>query len=181
MQEKKEKTMNLKDYIADIPDFPKPPVMFRDVTPILEHAEAFQFVTDEFSKFAQELGADIIVGPEARGFIFGTPVALQCKIGFVPVRKPGKLPRKTVEVDYSLEYGSNTLCMHEDSIKPGQKVVIVDDLMATGGSANAAKQLVEKLGGVVVGACFVVELDDLHGRDMLPGVEICSLTHYEGE
>lgn len=173
--------MNLKNYIADIPDFPKPPVVFRDVTPILEDAKAFQYVTDQFCEFTKKLGADIVVGPEARGFIFGTPVALQCEIGFVPVRKPGKLPRKTVQVDYSLEYGSNTLCIHEDSIKPGQKVVIIDDLLATGGSAGAAKHLVEKLGGVVVGCCFVVELDDLHGRDVLEGCEICSLTHYEGE
>lgn len=173
--------MNLKDYIADIPGFPKEPVIFRDVTPILENAQAFQYVTDEFVKFSKELGADIIVGPEARGFIFGTPVALACQVGFVPVRKPGKLPRKTIQVNYSLEYGKNILCMHEDSIKPGQKVVIVDDLLATGGSANAVKQLVEKLGGVVVGACFVVELDDLHGKDQLEGVKICSLTHYEGD
>lgn len=173
--------MNLKDYIADIPGFPKEPVIFRDVTPILEDAKAFQFVTDEFAKFTKELGADIVVGPEARGFIFGTPVALACEIGFVPVRKPGKLPRKTVQVDYSLEYGSNTLCIHEDSIKPGQKVVVIDDLLATGGSAGAAKALVEKLGGEVVGCCFVVELDDLGGRKQLEGCEICSLTHYEGE
>ncbi|MDO4467009.1 MAG: adenine phosphoribosyltransferase [Bacillota bacterium] len=173
--------MNLKEYIANIPGFPKEPVIFRDVTPILENAEVFQYVTDKFSEFAKEIEADVIVGPEARGFIFGTPVSLACKIGFVPVRKPGKLPRKTVEVEYSLEYGTDKLCIHEDSIQPGQKVLIIDDLLATGGSANAAKQLVEKLGGIVVGAAFVVELDDLQGKKVLGDIKVCSLTHYEGE
>jgi len=128
--------------------------------------------------FAKEKGADIIVGPDARGFIFGTPVAYSLGLGFIPVRKPGKLPRKTLEESYHLEYGTNTLAVHEDDIRPGQKVVIVDDLLATGGTLKATINLVEKLGAKVVGCAFLIELDFLNGKDLLKGVPILSLLHY---
>ena len=170
--------MELKNYIASIPDFPKQGILFRDMTPLLQDNEALTCALDKMAKFAKELNADVIVGPEARGFIFGTPVAYKLNIGFVPVRKPGKLPRKTVEFKYDLEYGTNTLCIHEDAIKKGQKVVIIDDLLATGGTVEAAVKLIEKLGGTVVGLAFLMELDDLNGREKLKGYKVESLLHY---
>lgn len=170
--------MELKKYIASIPDFPKQGILFRDMTPLLQDNEALTCALDKMAEFAKELNADVIVGPEARGFIFGTPVAYKLNIGFVPVRKPGKLPRKTVEFEYDLEYGTNTLCIHEDAIKKGQKVVIIDDLLATGGTVEAAVKLIEKLGGTVVGLAFLMELDDLNGREKLKGYKVESLLHY---
>lgn len=170
--------MDLKNYIAAIKDFPKEGIIFRDMTPLLQDKDALKFALDQLSAFAKEVNADIIAGPEARGFIFGTPVAYALNIGFVPVRKPGKLPRKTIEYKYDLEYGSNTLCMHEDAIKKGQKVVIIDDLLATGGTVEAAIQLIEKLGGEVVGCAFLIELDDLKGREKLKDFKVLSLLHY---
>lgn len=170
--------MELKNYIASIPDFPKQGILFRDMTPLLQNNEALTYALDKMAEFAKELNADVIVGPEARGFIFGTPVAYKLNIGFVPVRKPGKLPRKTVEFKYDLEYGTNTLCIHEDAIKKGQKVVIIDDLLATGGTVEAAVKLIEKLGGTVVGLAFLMELDDLNGREKLKGYKVESLLHY---
>ena len=170
--------MELKNYIASIPDFPKQGILFRDMTPLLQDNEALTYALDKMAEFAKELNADVIVGPEARGFIFGTPVAYKLNIGFVPVRKPGKLPRKTVEFKYDLEYGTNTLCIHEDAIKKGQKVVIIDDLLATGGTVEAAVKLIEKLGGTVVGLAFLMELDDLNGREKLKGYKVESLLHY---
>ena len=170
--------MELKNYIASIPDFPKQGILFRDMTPLLQNNEALTYALDKMAEFAKELNADIIVGPEARGFIFGTPVAYKLNIGFVPVRKPGKLPRKTVEFEYDLEYWTNTLCIHEDAIKKGQKVVIIDDLLATGGTVEAAVKLIEKLGGTVVGLAFLMELDDLNGREKLKGYKVESLLHY---
>ena len=170
--------MELKNYIASIPDFPKQGILFRDMTPLLQDNEALSCALDKMAEFAKELNADVIVGPEARGFIFGTPVAYKLNIGFVPVRKPGKLPRKTVEFKYDLEYGTNTLCIHEDAIKKGQKVVIIDDLLATGGTVEAAVKLIEKLGGTVVGLAFLMELDDLNGREKLKGYKVESLLHY---
>lgn len=170
--------MELKNYIASIPDFPKQGILFRDMTPLLQDNEALTCALDKMAEFAKELNADVIVGPEARGFIFGTPVAYKLNIGFVPVRKPGKLPRKTVEFKYDLEYGTNTLCIHEDAIKKGQKVVIIDDLLATGGTVEAAVKLIEKLGGTVVGLAFLMELDDLNGREKLKGYKVESLLHY---
>lgn len=170
--------MNLEKYIATIKDFPKEGIMFKDMTPLLQDKDALKYTLDMFCDFAKELGADVIAGPEARGFIFGTPVAYGLNIGFVPVRKPGKLPRKTVNYSYDLEYGSNTLCMHEDAIKKGQKVVIIDDLLATGGTVEAAIKLVEQLGGEVVGCAFLIELDDLKGREKLKNQKILSILHY---
>ena len=170
--------MELNKYIASIQDFPKEGILFRDMTPILADGKAFTFALDELAEFAKSVNADVIVGPEARGFIFGTPVAYKLNIGFVPVRKPGKLPRETIEYNYDLEYGSNTLCIHADSIKKGQKVVIIDDLLATGGTVEAAIKLIEQLGGEVVGLAFLMELVDLNGRELLKGYKIKSLLKY---
>ena len=170
--------MELKNYIAAIKDFPKEGILFRDMTPLLQDSEALKCALDKLAEFAKSVNADVIVGPEARGFIFGTPVAYKLNIGFVPVRKPGKLPRKVRSFEYDLEYGSNTLCIHEDAIKKGQKVVIIDDLLATGGTVQAAIKLIESLGGEVVGCAFLMELDDLNGREILKGYKVESLLHY---
>ena len=170
--------MDLNKYIASIQDFPKEGILFRDMTPLLADGKAFTFALDELAEFAKSVNADVIVGPEARGFIFGTPVAFKLNICFVPVRKPGKLPRETIEYNYDLEYGSNTLCIHADSIKKGQKVVIIDDLLATGGTVEAATKLIEQLGGEVVGLAFLMELVDLNGRELLKGYKIKSLLKY---
>lgn len=170
--------MELNKYIATIEGFPKEGISFKDITPLLQDGDAFNYTINKLIEFAKKLGADVIVGPESRGFIFGTPVAFGLNIGFVPIRKPGKLPRKTIEYNYDLEYGSNTLCMHLDAIKPGQKVVIIDDLLATGGTVEAAIKLIEKLGGEVVGLAFLIELDELKGREKLKGHEVLSLLHY---
>lgn len=170
--------MDLNKYIATIEGFPKEGISFKDITPLLQDGDAFNYTINKLIEFAKKHGADVIVGPESRGFIFGTPVAFGLNIGFVPIRKPGKLPRKTIEYNYDLEYGSNTLCMHLDAIKPGQKVVIIDDLLATGGTVEAAIKLIEKLGGEVVGLAFLIELDELKGREKLKGHEVLSLLHY---
>ena len=177
---------NLKDHICTIPNFPKEGIMFRDVTPIMEDSMAFNYVTKKFLEYAKELGVNCIVGPESRGFIFGTPVAVNGEYKFVPVRKPGKLPREVIKVDYDLEYGSNTLCMHKDAINKGDKVLIIDDLLATGGTICACSELVRKLGGEVCGFAFVIELVDLKGREKIElanegKAKILSLTSYEGE
>jgi adenine phosphoribosyltransferase len=170
--------MNIKEYIADVPNFPKEGILFKDITPLMQNGQALRYVIDQISAFAKEQQVEVIAGPEARGFLFGTPVASHLEIGFVPVRKPGKLPRETVEFEYDLEYGSNTLAMHRDAIKPGQKVLIVDDLLATGGTVEAAIKLIEKLGGEVVGCAFLIELEDLNGRSKLEGYNIYSLLKY---
>ncbi|VEU82517.1 adenine phosphoribosyltransferase [Acholeplasma hippikon] len=170
--------MDLKNYIAAVENFPKEGILFRDITPLMLDGEAYKYAADQFSQFAKEKGATLIVGPEARGFIFGCPVAVNLGIGFAPVRKPGKLPRESVTVSYDLEYGSNSLSLHSDAVKPGDKVVIIDDLLATGGTMNAAIQLVEKLGGEVVGLAFLIELDDLKGRELLKGYDVKTLIHY---
>ncbi|MCI5745545.1 MAG: adenine phosphoribosyltransferase [Erysipelotrichaceae bacterium] len=170
--------MNLKNYIADIPNFPKDGILFRDITPLLQDKDALQEAIGKLKEFALKVKADVIVGPEARGFIFATPVAYALNIGFVPVRKPGKFPRKSISYEYDLEYGSNTLCMLEDAIKKGQRVVIIDDLLATGGTVEAAIHLTEQLGGKVVGCAFLIELDDLKGREKLNNYEVFSLIHY---
>lgn len=173
--------MNLKDNIVSIPDFPKKGIMFRDITPILANPEAMDFVVEQIAQFAKEVGAELIVAPEARGFFFGTPAALEAHIAFAPVRKPGKLPRETIKATYQLEYGSDELQMHADAIKKGEKVLIVDDLLATGGTVEAIAKLIQEQGAEVVGLAFVIELDDLHGRDRFSNLPILSLTHYEGE
>lgn len=170
--------MNLKDYIAAIPDFPKKGILFRDITPLMLDGKAYQHAADAFTQYAREKDATLIVGPEARGFIFGCPVATNLGIGFAPVRKPGKLPRPAVKVSYELEYGSNELCLHADAVKPGEKVLIIDDLLATGGTMVATIELVKKLGGEVVGLAFLIELADLHGRDKLTGHDILTLITY---
>lgn len=170
--------MNYKDYIAIVEDFPIKGISFKDITPLLANGEVFHKVTKDIAEFAKKIGANVIVGPESRGFIFGCPVAVECGIGFVPIRKPGKLPRETVSKEYSLEYGSNTLCMHADALKKGDKVLIVDDLLATGGTIGAAVDLINSLGANVVGCAFVVELTELKGREKLEGIEVLSLTEY---
>ena len=171
--------MDFKKYIASIPDFPQPGVLFRDITPLMSDGEAFHAATSEIQKFAEQVGAEVIAGPESRGFIFGCPVAANLHIGFVPVRKPGKLPRETISYRYDLEYGSNELHMHKDAITPGQKVLIVDDLLATGGTVQATIKMIEELGGVVVGCAFLIELEGFKGRDALAGYEVFTLMSYE--
>lgn len=171
--------MNYKDYIATIPDYPKPGIIFRDITPLMANGEVFQSACKELSKFAKEVHADVIVGPESRGFIFGCPVSCELGIGFVPIRKPNKLPRETVSVKYDLEYGSNELHMHSDGIQPGQKVLIVDDLLATGGTVSATIDLIKRSGGIVVGCAFLIELTGLNGRDHLKEYPVFTLMSYE--
>ena len=159
--------MDYKKYVASVPDFPKEGILFRDITPLMQDGVAFNSACNELIEFAKEVGAEVVVGPESRGFIFGCPIAKDLNIGFIPVRKPNKLPRETISCDYELEYGKNTLCIHKDSIKPGQKVLFIDDLLATGGTVEASIKLVEELGGIVVGCGFLIELVDLKGRDKL--------------
>ena len=170
--------MNLKEYIATIKDFPKEGILFRDITPLMANGEAFAEATRRFTEFAKKVGADVIVGPESRGFIFGCPVAYNLEVGFIPVRKPGKLPRETVSYAYDLEYGSNELHIHKDGIKPGQKVLIIDDLLATGGTIEASVALVRELGGEVVGCGFLIELEELEGRKKLEGIEVFAMMQY---
>ena len=170
--------MDLKKYIKDIPDFPEPGVLFRDVTPLLADKDAYQESIRLLSDFAKEKKVDLVLGPEARGFLFGCPVALALNCGFVPVRKPGKLPREVVSQSYDLEYGSNEIQMHSDSIQPGQNVLIVDDLLATGGTVDAAVSLIEKMGGNVVGIAFLIELEALKGRELLKDYDVYSVLKY---
>lgn len=170
--------MDLKKYIADVPDFPVEGILFRDITPLLADGEAFKEAINQLSDFAKSVNADVICGPESRGFIFGCPVAADMNIGFIPIRKPNKLPREQVTASYDLEYGSNVLCMHKDAIKPGQRVVIVDDLLATGGTMKAAIQLIESLGGIVVGVAFVIELEDLQGKKNFEGYNLFTILKY---
>lgn len=172
--------MDYSKYIASVQDFPIKGILFRDVTPLVEDGEAFGAACQDLAAYAKSKGAEVICGPESRGFIFGTPVANILGLGFVPVRKKGKLPRKTIQESYALEYGTNTIEMHADSIKPGQKVVIVDDLLATGGTIRAAINLIEKLGGVVVGLAFAIELEDLEARKkLLKGYDVYTLLKYK--
>ena len=171
--------MNYKDYITSIVDFPKEGIIFRDITSFIGHGEAFRASIKEFAEFAKEKGADVIVGPESRGFIFGAPVAAELGIGFVPVRKPGKLPREVISCSYDLEYGSNTIEIHKDAIQKGQKVVIIDDLLATGGTTEATVKLIEELGGVVVGIAYLIELaEEFDGRGRLKNYPVMSLIKY---
>ncbi len=171
-------TMNLKDYIANIEDFPIDGVTFRDITPLMADGDAFVEATNQMIDFANQVGADLIVGPESRGFIFGCPVAYAKNIGFIPVRKPGKLPRATASYKYDLEYGQNELHIHKDAIKPNQKVLVVDDLLATGGTIEATINLVHQLGGEVVGCCFLIELTELKGREKIKNIPIFTAITY---
>lgn len=170
--------MDYKKCVATILDFPKEGIIFRDITPLMQEAEAYRACIEDLMAYGKERQADLIIGPEARGFLFGCPVAYGLNVGFAPIRKPGKLPRETTSRSYDLEYGSNTLHMHSDAIKPGQRVLIVDDLLATGGTLKAACELVEALGGIVAGIACVIELEDLNGRQLLEGYDVKSLMVY---
>ena len=172
---------SVEDYIKCIPDFPEPGVLFRDVTSVIEDPEGFKLAIDEMDKLIGDTDFDMIVGAEARGFIFGAPLAYKRGKGLALVRKKGKLPRETVSVDYDLEYGSATVELHKDTIKPGQKVILVDDLLATGGTIGASAKLVESLGGVVVKAIFLIELEGLNGRDKLADYDVNSVVSYSGK
>ena len=171
----------IEDYVVSIPDYPEPGIIFRDVTSILQDAEGLQLAIDSLQKKLEGLDFDVIAGTESRGFIFGMPIAYNLHKPFVLVRKKGKLPRETVSVSYDLEYGSAEIEMHKDSIKPGQKVVIIDDLIATGGTIEAAIKLVEQLGGEVVKVVFLMELAGLKGREQLSQYDVSSLIIYEGK
>ena len=172
--------MNLKDKIRDVPNFPENGIIFRDITTLLKDGNAFAEAVDEIKRriLEQDLDFDLIVGPESRGFIVGTPLAYALKKGFVPLRKPGKLPCETISHSYNLEYGSDSLEIHVDAIKPKEKVIIVDDLMATGGTFLSAVDLVERLGGEVVAIIALIELVDLKGREKLKGYNIITLLQY---
>lgn len=170
--------MDLKRYIRDIPDFPQPGILFRDITPLLNAPRAFQFTIERLTTLARAHGAEGIVAIESRGFIFGAPVAAQLSLPFVPIRKPGKLPAERNSVEYSLEYGSGELDIHKDALSAGQRVVIVDDLLATGGTAAAAAELVHLSGGVVGAVLFVVELSALGGRSKFPKHNVEALLTY---
>ena len=170
--------MDLKKYIADIPDFPEKGILFRDITPLLADKDAYQESIRIISEYAKEKKIEVVVGPEARGFLFGCPVALELEAGFVPVRKPGKLPRETISKKYDLEYGSNEIFMHKDSIQKGQNVLFVDDLLATGGTINAAVSLIEQMGGNVVGIAFLIELEALKGKELLKDYDVYSVLKY---
>ncbi|MDQ0244574.1 adenine phosphoribosyltransferase [Bacillus fengqiuensis] len=170
--------MDLKQYITIVPDWPKPGIIFKDITTLMDNGQAYKAATDEIVKYAKEKQIDIVVGPEARGFIIGCPVAYALEVGFAPVRKEGKLPREVIKVDYGLEYGKDVLTMHKDAIKPGQRVLITDDLLATGGTIEATIKLVEQLGGIVVGTAFLIELTDLNGREKLDGYDVLTLMKY---
>ena len=164
--------------IRDIPDFPSPGILFKDITPVLADAGALKEVIGAMSDAVKAMRPDLIVGIESRGFIFGVPVAYALGLGFAPARKAGKLPHTTIRREYALEYGSAIVEMHTDAILKGQRVVIVDDLLATGGTAAAAVALVEELGGIVAGLCFLIELDFLNGRERLPDYNVTSLVTY---
>ena len=164
--------------IRDVPDFPKPGILFKDITPLLRNPQGLAQVLDALTSRHQDDRIDAVAAVEARGFIFGAALALRLGAGFIPIRKPGKLPHETLRETYALEYGSDTLEIHSDAVKAGDRVLLLDDLLATGGTAKAAINLVRRLGGEVVGASFVVELDFLNGRSLLDGVPVHSLVHY---
>ena len=171
----------LEEYIRSIPDFPEPGIIFRDVTSVLQDADGLRLAIDTMQDLVKDLEYDVVAGAESRGFIFGTPIAYNNHKPFVLIRKKGKLPSETLSVDYDLEYGKATIEMHKDSIKPGQKVLVVDDLIATGGTTEAMIQLIESLGGKVVGVVVLMELAGLKGRDRLAGYRLDSAITYEGK
>lgn len=172
---------SVEEYVRSIPDFPEPGIIFRDVTSILQDADGLKLAIDSMQECLKDTDVDVIVGTESRGFIFGVPIAYNLHKPFVPVRKKGKLPCETVSRSYDLEYGSATIEMHKDSIKPGQKVAIIDDLIATGGTVEAAIKLVEELGGEVVKVVFLMELAGLKGREKLAGYDVASVICYDGK
>jgi len=167
--------MDLKNFIREIPDFPKPGVLFRDITPLLRAPEIFSWVIEQFARKAKAASVDIVAGIESRGFLFGAPLALALKVPFVPIRKPGKLPAECMSIEYCLEYGSGRLDIHKDALEKGQRVALVDDLLASGGTAQAAVRLIELLGGQVATILFVVELTKLNGAARLAGYDHYSL------
>ena len=169
----------IEEYVRSIPDFPEPGIIFRDVTSILQDADGLHLAIDLMQEKLKDVDFDVVVGPESRGFIFGVPIAYNLHKPFVPIRKKGKLPRETVSVSYDLEYGKAEIEIHKDAIKPGQKVVIVDDLMATGGTAKAIMEMVEEMGAEVVASAFLIELDFLNGRKTLPDCRVEAVIHYE--
>lgn len=175
------KMKKIEEYVRSIPDFPEPGIIFRDITSVLQDADGLQLAIDSMIKLLDGVDFDVVAGTESRGFIFGVPIAYEMHKPFVPVRKKGKLPCETISQSYDLEYGQATIEMHKGSIKPGQKVVLVDDLIATGGTIEAAIKLVEQLGGEVVKVIFLMELAGLKGRERLKGYDVASVITYEGK
>lgn len=171
----------LEEYVKSIPDFPEKGIIFRDVTSVLQDAEGLHLAIDQMQEKLEGVDFDVVLGPESRGFIFGVPIAYNMHKAFVPVRKKGKLPRATISQTYDLEYGTATIEIHKDAIQPGQKVVIIDDLIATGGTTEAIIKMVEELGGEVVKIVFLMELAGLKGRERLSGYDIDSVIIYEGK
>ena len=171
----------VEDYVRSIPDFPEKGIIFRDITTVLQDPDGLKLAVDGIQKSLEGVDFDVVVGPESRGFIFGVPIAYNLHKAFVPVRKKGKLPCETISKEYALEYGTAVIEMHKDSIKPGQKVVIIDDLIATGGTIEAIIDLVKELSGEVVKICFVMELAGLKGRERLAGYDVSSVVVYEGK
>jgi adenine phosphoribosyltransferase len=170
---------HLKTLIRSVPDFPKPGILFYDITTVLKNNKGFAELIDAFAQYYIDKKVDLVLGIEARGFIFGPALAYRLNAGFVPVRKPGKLPAETLTIKYDLEYGSDSLQIHKDAVKPGQRVIIVDDLLATGGTMLATSELVKQLGGEIVGVTVAIELDFLKGRNKFPDIDVFSLIHYD--
>ena len=171
--------MELDSFIRHIPGFPKEGILFHDITPLLKDADALRYAVDRLADYGRSRRVDLVLGAEARGFILGAALAYALGVGFAAARKPGKLPWKVTRCEYDLEYGTDALEMHADAIKPGQRVLIHDDLLATGGTARAKVQLVEEAGGIVAGLAFIIELTELHGREKLAGYDVLSLLQYE--
>jgi len=171
----------LEEYVRSIPDFPEPGIIFRDVTSVLQDKDGLRMAIDQMQVLLDGVDFDIVIGPESRGFIFGVPIAYNLNKAFIPIRKKGKLPCETISMDYDLEYGQATIEMHKDAIKKGQKVVIIDDLIATGGTIEAITKLIESLGGEVVKIVFLMELKGLKGRDKLTGYDVEAVIQYEGK
>ncbi|KGT72756.1 adenine phosphoribosyltransferase [Bradyrhizobium japonicum] len=170
--------MDFKQFIRVIPDYPQPGIRFKDITTLLKDGPAYKAAIEELAVFAREIGADVIAGPEARGFVVGAPLAYALEQGFIPIRKSGKLPYESIKADYSLEYGKDALAVHVDAIQPGQRVLIADDLLATGGTITTSINLIERLGGKVVGAAFFIELTYLEGRKKLGDIPTKVLVQY---
>jgi adenine phosphoribosyltransferase len=170
--------MDLKQFVRDVPDFPVPGVLFRDITPLLKNVDALRYVIDRFTERYRSQPVEAVVGIESRGFLFGAPLAYNLNVPFVPIRKPGKLPAAHMSVEYALEYGNSQLDIHSDALERGQRAVIIDDLLATGGTAAAAAKLVELVGGEVLSVGFLIELTFLHGRERLEGYDIFTMLTY---
>jgi adenine phosphoribosyltransferase len=170
--------MDFKNYIRVIPDFPQPGIRFKDITTLLKEGKVYRAAIDEMKEKVSGMQIDLVAGPEARGFVIGAPLALALGVGFVPIRKTGKLPGETIEAAYDLEYGKDKLAMHKDAIQPGQKVLIADDLLATGGTIASSMNLIRQLQGEIVGAAFLIELSYLNGREKLQGIDVQSLVTY---